>query len=146
MRWGWQTFPVGLLAAWSVTLDSVVLVQVAEWLVPESLVCFTTLFPEEAVDGEDTNASHFFSFLLSDLSFKTNDFCGVELGTPLLLLSWGSASPSLSQVGPGDVRGTVLEEGPVFMVLGRGSREWKKRVYVGPHLDVLIISESLKTN
>jgi len=72
MRWGGQTFPVGLLAAWSVTLDSVVLVQVAEWLVPESLV-LVILFPEEAVDGEDTNAGHFFSGVGSDLSFNTND-------------------------------------------------------------------------
>lgn len=72
MRWGGLAFPVGVLAAWSVTLDSVVLVQVAEWLVPESLVLLV-LFPEEAVDGEDTNASHFFSVVGSDLSFNSND-------------------------------------------------------------------------
>jgi len=115
MRWGCETFPVGVFAAFTVALDSVVLVQVAEWLVPESLV-LRVLLPEEAVDGEDTNASHFFSVVLSDLSFNTNDLGGVEQGTPLLLLSWGSASPSLIQVGPGDVRVAFLKEDPGFMV------------------------------
>jgi hypothetical protein len=44
------------------------------------------------------------------------EMAGVELGTPLLLLSWGSASPSLIQVGPGDVRVAFVEEGAMFMV------------------------------
>lgn len=72
VRWGWETFPVGWIAAFSLTWDSVVLVQVAEWLVPESLV-FWILFPEEAVDGEDTNAGHFFLGRRSDDVLDAND-------------------------------------------------------------------------
>jgi hypothetical protein len=63
---------VGLVAAFTVTRDSVVDVEVAEWLVPESGI-FLILLPEEAVDGEDTNASHFFSVVGPDLSFNSND-------------------------------------------------------------------------
>jgi hypothetical protein len=64
---------MGLLAAWSLAPDSVVLVQIAKWLVPESVlggVCF----PEEAINGEDSNTGHVLACYLSDLGFHANDF------------------------------------------------------------------------
>jgi len=71
--WGGLSFPVVALAAWSIAVDSVVLVQIAKWLVPEPLV-FATGRPEESIDGEDTNSCIFLLVLLSYLSFNANNF------------------------------------------------------------------------
>jgi len=56
--WGWESFPVGLLAAWSLAWDSVVLVQITEWSVPESLFG-TIAFPKESINSEETNTCSF---------------------------------------------------------------------------------------
>jgi len=64
---------VGALAAWSIAVDSVVLVQIAKWLVPNPL-CLAASLPKESINSEETNACHFFSVILSYLSFNANNF------------------------------------------------------------------------
>jgi len=64
---------VGLLAAWSSARDSVVLVQIAKWLVPKPL-CLAAVLPKESINSEETNSCHFFAVGVSDLSFNANNF------------------------------------------------------------------------
>jgi hypothetical protein len=70
--WGCFAFPVGGLAAWSIAVDSVVLVQIAKWLVPKSVL--TGRLPKEAINSEETDTCHFFAQALSYLSFNANNF------------------------------------------------------------------------
>jgi hypothetical protein len=63
---------VGALAAWSIAVDSVVLVQIAKWLVPNPL-CLAGRLPKEAINSEETDTCHFVSIAASYLSFNAND-------------------------------------------------------------------------
>jgi len=64
---------MGLLAAWSLAVDSIVLVQVTKWFIPESMIGLL-LLPEEAINGEDSNTGHILTCYLFNFGFHPNNF------------------------------------------------------------------------
>lgn len=140
-----NTLPVFICAAWSLTFDSVVLVKITKGFVPDSLLAWVW-FPEESINGEDTNTGQIFSSLSSDSSFKANNFWGIELESPLLLENRVSASVSLRKVISGHILSAWVIEVSMLMIFSWSGWEWKKWIGIWDQLEVLISSKSFKTN
>lgn len=145
MCWSWESFPVRLLAAWSLALDSVVFVQITERSIPKSLISGVWL-PEETINGEDSDTTCLFTCYLSHFGFKANDFWGVHLGSPLLLDNWVTTSQSSEDIVSSHVGGAIFEENFFLVIFNWSCRPDEKWVSPWLELEGKISSEGFETN